>query len=409
MNHPIIKNANQYFLEQKYVSIHSSDINLSKYPNISEFEISLPQELLNVASVRLYSWDFPEIFYIFSEIDNNLIMSFKFINLYNPIDNSFNSVLFQGIYDALYNNLNKEIIINIQPGNYNPQQMATELTNKFNEATTLLIKNFFNNNPLYSEANSLFDTYQRFKITFNEVSQQFWFGNIADTFMLVNDSKIYTDIDLCIRRNQLPENINWGLPYNLGFTHLNAQSYNSSEFLYDTYLSFYNNLKLPRFFYETTNNGFWLIPDPELIGSNVYFLKAPFKFNFNIKKYIYMEILNMNNIDETSPWNISKYTITNTQNNSTINSAFAKIPINISNSSRWYDDGSGPYKYWNPPAERISKLKVKFRYHNGMLVDFGSSEFSFMLEFNILKHQQEKIYSVVNAYDLSQQQNFSKI
>ena len=66
----------------------------------------------------------------------------------------------------------------------------------------------------------------------------------------------------------------------------------------------------------------------------------------------------------------------------------------------------GPYKYWNPPAERISKLKIKFRYHNGMLVEFGNFSFSFMIEFNILKPQQERSYSIVTAYDLVQNQSF---
>ena len=65
----------------------------------------------------------------------------------------------------------------------------------------------------------------------------------------------------------------------------------------------------------------------------------------------------------------------------------------------------GPYKYWNPPAERISKIKVKFRYHNGSIVEFGQFEYSFMIELNILKPQQEKSYSIVNAYDLGQNQS----
>ena len=66
----------------------------------------------------------------------------------------------------------------------------------------------------------------------------------------------------------------------------------------------------------------------------------------------------------------------------------------------------GPYKYWNPVAERISKIKVKFRYHNGLLADFSKFDYSFMLELNILRPQQEKSYSIVNAFDLSQQQSY---
>jgi len=408
MNHPLIKNANQYFLEKKYVSIHSSDINISKYPNTAEFEVSLPQDLLNVASVRLYSWDFPGNLNVVSELNNNLKIAFRFTTLYNPGEVPISDPLLDGIFAAIYHNINNDIIITIQPGNYSPQQIAIELTNRFNEETTLLIKKFLNDNPEYSEANSLFTKYNRFKIVYNEVSEQLWFGNNADGFMIINESSIYSETNHCIKRNHLPEWSNWGLPSNLGFTRSNEIAFKNTDYpnSYSMYMSNLENEYLPRFYYDTTNNGFWLMP--ELIGANVYFLKTPFKINLNAPKYIYMEVSSMNNIDETSPWNNSTYTTTHSQNNANINSAFAKIPINNNNSSGWYDNDTGPYKFWNPPAERIGKLKIKFRNHNGMLVDFGLSEFSFVLEFNLLKPQQEKIYSVVNAYDLSQQQNFSK-
>ena len=63
--HPLIPNSNQYFYEKKYLSIHSEDRDYSKYKGSSEFEISLPQEYLNVASARLYSWSFPANYNIF--------------------------------------------------------------------------------------------------------------------------------------------------------------------------------------------------------------------------------------------------------------------------------------------------------------------------------------------------------
>jgi hypothetical protein len=34
-----------------------------------------------------------------------------------------------------------------------------------------------------------------------------------------------------------------------------------------------------------------------------------------------------------------------------------------------------------PPLERIQKLNFKFRYHDGRPVDFGTTNFSFTLEF----------------------------
>ena len=38
-SHPIIPNAQQYMLHYKYVSIHSEDRDILKWPNPSEFEI----------------------------------------------------------------------------------------------------------------------------------------------------------------------------------------------------------------------------------------------------------------------------------------------------------------------------------------------------------------------------------
>jgi hypothetical protein len=42
-----------------------------------------------------------------------------------------------------------------------------------------------------------------------------------------------------------------------------------------------------------------------------------------------------------------------------------------------------------------------------MLVEFGNFSFSFMIEFNLLVPQQQRSYSIVDAYDLAQNQPFS--
>ena len=117
-----------------------------------------------------------------------------------------------------------------------------------------------------------------------------------------------------------------------------------------------------------------------------------------------MEIDGMNCIDETSPWNLTEYSIHHNQTNGIVNSSFAKIPVPTIPISQLVDNVMAPYKHWNPPAERINKLKVKFRYHNGKLVDFGALEYSFMIEFNLLRSQQERSYSIKNAFNLEQYQ-----
>jgi hypothetical protein len=405
-NHPLIKNSNQYFLEKKYISISSEDRDITKYPDPSEFEMLLPQEYLNIVSAKLYSWSFPANYNVFSGSYYNIFISFKMVKLYNPGEHDVSNALLEGIFAALHNYGDKEILVEIETGFYNPDQMTIELTNKFNDSVTKII-NLFLNNPLewgtndYNLAKQLFDAsqgYNRFKIVYNSVSQKLWFGNEAEQFILTNDASVFITRtvvnNLCQRKNLLPEWSNWGLPAYLGFSRCNATSETSSE--------------IPRFCYGDAvvgsgDNGFWLLP--KLPSAEVYFLQAPYKISFMGPAYMYMEVDGWNCIDETSPYNLSLFTSQTNQTNGIVNSCFAKIPIPTTPISQWFDNDMGPYKYWNPPAERISKIKVKFRYHNGSIVEFGQFEYSFMIELNILKPQQEKSYSIVNAYDLAQHQS----
>lgn len=425
-NHPLIKNSNQYFIEKKFISIHSDDRDVFKYPNSSEFEITLPQEYLNVVSARLSSWSFPANYNVFSITSTNVFMAFNFAQLYNPAEHNVSNILLEAIYAALYNytNANNVFVLQIETGFYNPDQMVIELTNKMNAIVTNIIVQFFKSpeGVPYAEAESLFFGYDRFKVVYNSVSQKMWFGNTADKFVLLNESnslsKLASD-NQCQRRNRIPEMSNWGLPFYLGFSKCNSPSFSGIEYI-ETFgdgskasisISPKENQIVPRFYYgdavpDSGDDGFWL--EPNLPGATVYFLEAPLKIAFMGPAYIYMEIEGMNCIDESIPYSLNTYTMTHSSNNGTVNSSFAKIPVPTTPISQWFDaDYAGPGKYWNPPAERISKLKIKFRYHNGTLVQFGNFEYSFMIQFNILTPQQERSLSIVNAYDLSQYKSFS--
>ena len=425
-NHrPLIENSNQYFFERKFISISSEDRDITKYPNSAEFEMLLPQEYLNVASARLYSWSFPSNYNVFSATYFNVTITFKFNKLYNPGENAFSDILTEGIFAALYYNSENEIVTNIEAGFYNPQQLATELTNRFNYAVTKVINNFFEDSSLwrgvdYNAAKLLFENssgYDRFVIVFNSVSLKLWFGNKADQFTLTNTSSAYfTKVVIsanCLRRNQLPEYANWGLPAFLGFTRCDATSYSVQEYLQMIPQGPENvdlNLtgSVPRFFYgdvKLGDNGYWLLPT--LPGAVVTFIEPPFKINFMGPAYMYMEIAGWNCIDETSPYNLNLYTSQTNQTNGIVNSSFAKIAIPTIPISQWFDlDGGGPYKYWNPPAEKLSKINVKLRYHNGVIAQMGLFDYSFTLELSMLKPQQERIYSIVNADGLAQLQKF---
>lgn len=391
-NHPLISNYNEYYLEKKYVSIHSEDRNLFRYPKSSDFEIELPQDYLNVQSVQLVSWSFPANYNVFSLLFSNLAMTFKINNPYNPGDHAYSDPLINAIFAGLYYTKEQEYNIIIQPGFYNPIQMITELTNKFNEVVTIRLRKFFTETPEYNYALALFDNgYDRFRIVYDDVGQKIWFGNNADQFILTNDSQAYTQqglIATCSKRNLLPNYSAWGLPAFLGFT-------KCSILATETPFG-----QVPRFYYSTDfNNGYWILP--VLPGATVYIIEAPSKINFMGPAYFYMEIDGLNCIDETSPWSLSDFTLKTNESYGVVNSAFAKIPVPSTPVSQWFDQAMPPFKYFNPPAERIRKLKIKLRYHDGELVEFGNFDYSFMLEFAILRPFSEKKYSIRDSGSLA--------
>jgi hypothetical protein len=409
--HPLIPNANQYYIEKKYVSIHSEDRDILKYPNSSEFEIELPQDYLNVHSAKLSTWSFPANYNVFSPLNFNIAMTFKFIKLYNPGEHGYADPLTEAIFAGLYSLIGNQYIVRIETGFYNPSQMATELTNKFNESVSNILIEFFTNTPAYNYALALFTGYNRFSIVYNSVGQRLWFGNNADQFELTNDYINQFNEDnvgtQCIRRQQLPSLANWGLPAYLGFTRCPAPSLSATEV--EATMNNANNIiygynpeiinvsgDVPRFYYGDVNpgdNGFWLVPS--LPGATVYFLQAPAKINFMGPAYIYLDIDGLNCIDETSPYNMSQFTLHTNETNGRVNSSFAKIPITTTPIAQWFDSEQAPYKHFNPPSERIRKLKCRLRYHNGQKVDFGLFEYSFMIEFTLLRPQNERKYTIV--------------
>ena len=82
-NHPLITNSNEYAIYRKYVSIHSEDRDLIKWPNPALFEIELPEDITNVATVRLSAWTFPSNYNTFSLYTSNIAMTFKIDNPYS--------------------------------------------------------------------------------------------------------------------------------------------------------------------------------------------------------------------------------------------------------------------------------------------------------------------------------------
>jgi len=393
-NHPLIPNENTYLYVKKYLSIHSEDVNSNKY-NHSEFEIETPQDYVNVSAVRLSSWSFPTNLNVFTISNINTILTFKFTDVYNPADHGLVSSLETAIYEGLIANINGEYIVQIEEGNYSPSQLSEELTNKFNETVTIYLNTFFNDNPAYAGVIPSFTSgYNQFVITYNEVSQTLWFGNKSCKFQITNESTIYDEKKYersCLRKNELPDESNWGLPPLLGFNKKNIEANFSSDPGSDVNSTTVNGIVVPKFYY--TSPGTWLLPT--LTGASVYYLSCPNQVKLGGPDFMYMEIAGLNCLDETSPYNVSTFTTSTNKTNGVVNSSFAKIPTNSSSiTQRWVGE-SMPYKWFYPANERIRKLKIKFRYHNGQLVDFNGLNYTFNLEFTILNAQNNRMITAV--------------
>lgn len=345
-NNQIIRNNQNYFLKRKLLTIHSEDRDISSWPNSNNFEITLPESLTNIESMRIVESNFPSNYYTFSNSYKNTKLSFRLI----------------------CNGAIRNLEITIQEGFYTPTQLATELTNKIN---TLLID---------------YPKFNKFNIYYDIVGQKFYFGS-TNSFILTFANPWLNYDDSCESTKIFSNYCNWGLPYNLGF---NKEDYYAIYIV--TGLNFdYNDTPL------------WTDEDGNTI---TYYVSAPFTSKLLGDSNIYMEVDKYNSYDELTPY------IENTNNlcggisekgrvnpyNGKVKSAFAKIPILTNQPNSQFFDSRNNYTQnlttFIPPIEKLSKLKFKFRFHDGRLVDFNNNPFDFTIEFNTLLNEIKKSYNV---------------
>ena len=387
-NYPLINSLNEYLLEQKVVSIHSEDRDITKYPSSSSFEIELPTDYLNVSSVMLGTYAFPANYNTFSLAQANIAMTFKIDRPFNPADHGFFDPVLNATFEALYAHIDQDYIVTISEGFYNPIQIATELTNRLNEIINIYVYEYISvKHPslLTDYVNS--GGYNQFVVVYNQVAQNLWFGNKSSGFVLTNNSELYIVrreiLNIQCIQNQLPDFSDWGLPAYLGFTRCPSEAIQNNP-----------AGNYPRFYYGDAanpgDNGYWLIPDPNYQTQTVFYLEAPSKINLMGNSHFYMEISGLNSLDETSPYNLSRFTQTTNETNGVYKAAFAKIGVTTTPISQWYDVNTENITVFNPPMERIRRIQIVLRYHNGLLVDFGKFNYSFNLIFQTLRPQQLK-------------------
>jgi len=391
-SHPIIPNAQQYMFEQKYVTFHSEDRDVVKYPSSSDFEIELPQDYCNVQSVKLVSWTFPSNYNTFSASQYNISMQFSFVEL-NPLPAS-PTALETAIYNGLSANLNNSYTVVISEGFYNPISIAFELTNRMNEAVTNYLKGYLFSVGGQSLVQEFVNGggYTGFVVSYNFVNSKLWFGNTDARFLIPNLEQNVFLRHASLGKFQYPVYSNWGLNAYLGFN--KCEPVVALESPYDSNVGMYTSPRFNHMDPDRGDAGYWLTNGVAYNTTPVYYLEAPCKINIMGEAYFYMDVDLLNNMDEFVPYELNAFTTHTNESCGVVNSTFAKIPICSAPLSQDYENDMPSYKLFNPPAERIKKLKFRLRYHNGLLVDFGKYNYSFTLQFDLFRPQNQKKYQM---------------
>ena len=299
---------NNSTLSTQIMTIHTEDRDIKKWPTENNFEVELPLVIKNVLSVELCDITFPT----------------KYLNISDNLQN--NSLWFTV--------LNGEPMeLKLDTGFYNETDLCDSLATKLNESATI-----------YLNLQSV--SYTKFKAIFNKITQKITITNTTDQFEFwCHEKSNYYNTST----DNWNMNIDWGLPYNLGFNK-----------------SLYQSVSL----------------------NNKQTRECPNIISILFSKTIYMEIDKFNYMNEIVPF--SKSTTTSYDNDyyGKTNSAFAKLMIsnnstdsNNSNNSNTFIPIKKFKRILPHMEEKIARLKFRFRYHNGQLVDFNNQQFNFSLRF----------------------------
>ena len=319
----ITKNSN-YVLNRKVLFIDSNDRDVNKWPSASEFEISCPSDYTNVESIRLLNIQLPSFYYnISEELQTN-----KFV--------------------IQLNDGSKETII-LQDGNYNNEDLVNSIQFKLQE---------------YNSS---------FKVVYNSVTNKIYIANSDISFSLLFNEKInYSNCSNYV----FDQHSKWGLGYIMGFDKKVYSSYNVND---------EKDITTNDIIFSHISSVPWISGD-ENSDKSAQIIKSEKCTNLFLNEFIYIELEKYNTCDEIKPF---LYYNHNNSNAGIINSAFAKIPILPSpyNQSLANDGYLENVSFYQPPIEKIRKFKLKFRYHNGMSVNFNNYNITLALEINQIRNE----------------------
>ena len=245
-----------------------------------------------------------------------------------------------------FNYNNTDYTINIIPGKYTGEQLANEIKNKMN---------------LAASTNS-------FVCKYHDIQNKFWFGNPNNSFTLLFSKKETYD---CNNNQKMMFNEKqfWGLGSYLGYE---KKDYVSSTIPSD---------KQYAFTYQTQNASKWLSDNGRYINvDNVGTAKI------NGENVLYLEIEKYNTMNELTPFAMNTSSSYNNSYNGKVNTAFTKIILDDKETTSSRNNTNKTNKIvYNQLVKNIDRLKFKFRYHSGLLIDLADSDLHFTLVFYSVK------------------------
>lgn len=299
-------------------------------------------------------WVSPSLFEVELPVDYKNVVSLRLSDMHMPCSQYVFKTSRQNTTFKLFFDDDKTTVftITIREGTYSHIQLQNELEGQLNDTADPDLKGF----------------------------------TVAYSFTAMNMTIIHLTKSFTIDFTEPPSPIYnqytyWGLGYYLGF----CKGVYTSNYIGDgnSYVTYTDRI-------ITAADGYF----------QCYYLTGQFNATVFGEGYIYMELDAYNSMDEIAPFTERSSNLYNSKHTGKHNSAFAKIPVLGVGNEKYYVSKKAFLANMfvsDPPLERIQKLKFKFRYHDGELVDFRNNNFSFTIEVTILRPDAIKPPILINS------------